>query len=156
MIRSRPVIARIRWTASMVASVPELANRHSVLGRLGEVRAARDLPLHRLDDRRVTVPGEAHAVTAVQVHVLVAVDVVDLGATAVAEPDRLRDGDLPARGDPAGQRLARPGGHPPRLRLALGENSFLFGDDALEVCRQPHGAVLRAGHDASWLTECSV
>ena len=28
-IRDRPVMARIRWTASMVASVPELAKRHS-------------------------------------------------------------------------------------------------------------------------------
>src|SRR5262249_56145388 len=96
--------------------------------------------------------GEAHAVPAVQVHVLVAVDVVDLGAAAVAEPDRLRDGDLPARGDPAGQRLARPGGHPPRVRLALSENPFLFGDDAFEGCRQPHGAVLPAPHHSSSLT----
>ncbi len=95
----------------MVASVPELANRHSgwpnrrgqftgnhhrVLGRLGEVRAPGDLAGHRRDDRRVCVPGQAHAVAAVQVHVLVAVDVIDLGAAAVAEPDRLRRGDLPA------------------------------------------------------------
>src|SRR5260370_512513 len=93
--------------------------------------------------------GVAAAFPAVQFYVLVAVAVVDLGAAAVAEPDGLRDGDLPARGDPAGQRLARSGGHPPRLRLALGENPFLFGDDEFKVCRQPHGAVLRAGHDAS-------
>ncbi len=126
-----------------------VGNRHGVLRRLGEVRAAGDLVPHCPDDRRVAVPGQAHAVPAVQVYVLVAVDVVDLGAAAVAEPDRLRDGDLPARGDPAGQRLARSGGHPPRLRLALGENPFLFGDDEFKVCRQPHGAVLRAGHDAS-------
>jgi hypothetical protein len=84
----------------MVASVPEFANRHrghgdGVLRRLGEVGAALDLGLDRPDDGGVGVPGEGRAVAAVQVHVLVAVGVVDLAAGAVAEPDRLRLGDLP-------------------------------------------------------------
>jgi hypothetical protein len=64
--------------------------------RLGEVRAQRHLAADRLDDRRVGVAGQRGAVPAVQVDVLVAVHVVDLGALAVAEPDRLRAGDLPA------------------------------------------------------------
>src|SRR5215471_14062332 len=126
MIRSRPVIARIRWTASMVASVPELPNR--------------------LDDRGVRVPGQPHAVAAVQVHVLVAVDVIDLGTEAVAKPDRLWRGDLPARRHPAGQRPGRQGGRLPRPWLAFGEDSLLLGDDLGEVGWQSHGAVLRAGH----------
>ena len=71
---------------------------------LGEVGAERGLGANRLHDRGVAVPGQRHAVPAVQVDVLVAVDVVDLGALAVAEPDRLRPGDLPAGGDPAGER----------------------------------------------------
>ncbi len=101
----------------MVASVPELANRHCGrpnlarqfcggrdrgLGRLGEMRAALDLGPDCLDDGRVAVTGERDAVAAVQVDVLVAVDVVELGALAVAEPDRLRPGDLPAGHDAAG------------------------------------------------------
>ena len=109
----------------MVASVPELRepplrqaepagellrDRQRVLGGLGEVGAAGDLAADRLDDRRVRVPGQRDAVAAVQVDVLVAVDVVELGAAAVAEPDRLRAGDLPARGHAAGQRAPRPGG----------------------------------------------
>ncbi|MFN8189860.1 MAG: hypothetical protein U0R78_05335 [Nocardioidaceae bacterium] len=63
MIRLAAVAARIRWTASMVASVPELANRHSGdsrwrllgdddrLGGLGEVGAARDAVLDGADRR---------------------------------------------------------------------------------------------------------
>jgi hypothetical protein len=53
------------------------------------------------------VPGDRGAVAAVHVDVLGAVDVVELGALAVAEPDRLRLGDLPVGGGPAGQH--RPG-----------------------------------------------
>ena len=78
-------MARIRWTASIVASVPELLKRHSgqpeapaellghddrVLGRLGEVGAERHPALHRLDDGRVGVADHHHAVAAVQVDVL--------------------------------------------------------------------------------------
>src|SRR5262249_54175375 len=125
MIRSRPVTARIRWTASIVASVPELAKRHS--GRpnrrvsssattrasvLGWAEGGAPAPgvAARLDDRRVGGPGQGHPVPAVQVHVLIAVDVVDLGPPAMAEPDRLRLGDLPARGDTARQGVLRTAG----------------------------------------------
>ena len=66
---------------------------------------------HGLRDGRVGVAGQGGAVAAVQVDVLVAVDVLDLRAAAVAQPDRLRRGDLPARGDTAGEVVwpARPG-----------------------------------------------
>ena len=57
----------------------------------------------RRDDGRVGVAGERDAVAAVQVDVLGAVDVVQLGAGAVAEPDRLRRGDLPVRRGAAGE-----------------------------------------------------
>ena len=95
MIWSRPVMARIRWMASIVASVPELLKRHKrqaeparqlacdddrVVGRLGEVRALRDAALHRLDDVGVGVAGDHHAVAAVQIDVLGAVDVPDLAS----------------------------------------------------------------------------
>src|SRR6478672_9363376 len=58
-----------------------------------------------LRDRRVGVAGQGGAVAAVQVDVLVAVDIPDLRAAAAAEPDRLRHGDLPAGGDAAGEVL---------------------------------------------------
>src|SRR6185312_12572628 len=89
-----------------------LAHRHRAAGRLGKVRAQAHLAVHGLHDGRVRVAGQRRAVPAVQVHVLVAVHVVDLGTAAVAEPDRLGDGDLPAGGDPARQAVAGPAGHP--------------------------------------------
>src|SRR5215813_15203126 len=58
-------------------------DRHGVRGGLGEMGAAGDLAAYRLDDGGVRVPGQPHAVAAVQVHVLVAVDVIDLGTEAV-------------------------------------------------------------------------
>jgi hypothetical protein len=73
--------------------------------RLGEVGAPGDLGFDGFGDGGVGVTGQGGAVAAVQVHVLVAVDVIDLRALAVAEPDRLRRGDLPARGDTARQVL---------------------------------------------------
>src|SRR5580693_8394534 len=82
--------------------------RDGVRGRLGKMGTAADLGRYGFLDGRVAVAGQGGAVAAVQVHVLVAVDVVDLRAVAVAEPDRLRRGDLPAGGDAAGQVL--PGG----------------------------------------------
>jgi len=60
------------------------------------------------------VAGQGGAVAAVQVDVLVAVDVPDLRAAAVTQPDRLRRGDLPAGSDAAGEvlfgLLGQPGG----------------------------------------------
>ena len=93
---------------------------------------ASDLRPDRLDDGRMRVSGQAGAVAAVQVDVLVAVDVEDLGAGAVAEPDRLGRGDLPARGDPAGQRVVGPLPHGPGAGLALDEGPFLAGDELVE------------------------
>ena len=73
-----------------------LGDEDRAAGRLGEVRAQRGLAADGLDDGRVAVPGERGPVPAVQVDVLVPVHVVDLGPLAVAEPDRLAAGDLPA------------------------------------------------------------
>ncbi len=67
-----------------------------IASRLGEVRAAGDLVLDRGHDRRVPVASQRDPVSAVHVDVLVAVDVVELRSAAVAEPDGLRAGDLPA------------------------------------------------------------
>ncbi len=120
-----------------------LGHDHRVLGRLGEVRAEPGLRADRLDHGRVRVPGQRGAVPAVQVDVLVAVDVVDLGAAAVAQPDRLRDGDLPAGRHPAGQRPAGPGGHPRRPGLPPQEDLLLLGDDVRELLVSAgHGALL--------------
>ena len=155
-MRSRPVTALMRWTASIVASVPELQKRQSgwpkaccellgdddrVLGRLGEVRASADLGPHRLDDRRMGVPGEAGAVAAVQVDVLGPVDVVDLGAGPVAQPDGLRARDLPARGHPAGERAPGPRDELARPGLAIEEERLLLGHDRVE----PRGEILGGG-----------
>ena len=47
------------------------------------------LGAHGLDDRRMGVAGQARSVSAVEVDVLSAVDVVDLGPGPVTQPDRL-------------------------------------------------------------------
>src|SRR5262249_27599638 len=130
-------------------------------GGWGEGGAGADVAGPGVDDGGGGVAGKTGAVPAVQVDVLVAVDVVDLGAAAMAEPDRLRGGDLPARGDAARQRAPRPGGHAGRLRLALGEDPLLLGDDTPQINGRPRRevrcravlpaarrAVLLAGHDA--------
>ena len=114
-----------------------LAHGDRAARRLGEVRAQADLAAHRLHHGRVRVAGQCRAVPAVQVDVLVAVHVVDLGTLAVAEPDRLRDGDLPAGGDAASQAVAGQAGHPGGLRLPLDEDLFLLGDDVLEIGGRP-------------------
>src|SRR5438132_1609726 len=76
-----------------------------------------------------------HAVPAVEIDVLVAVDVVDLRSLPMADPDRLRPRDLPAGRHAAGERSdrARPEGS--RLRLALDEGALLLLDQVL----QPRG-----------------
>ena len=143
-----------------MASVPELPKRHSGRpNRRGELARrrrsassvgwakcvpARDPVADRRDDRRVGVAGQRDAVAAVQVGVLVAVDVVQLGARAVAEPDRVRLGDLPAGGGAAGERAASPGGHPARSGCRRQEVSLLLGDDFLELLALVPGAVLGA------------
>ena len=80
-----------------------LGDHDGVRGGLGEMGPLPGLVGYRFLDGRVGVAGQGSAVAAVQVDVLVAVDVPDLRAAAVAQPDRLRRGDLPARGDTAGE-----------------------------------------------------
>src|SRR5204862_1366400 len=116
---------------------------------LGEVGAPPGLGADRLDHGRMRVPGQGRPVAAVQVDVLVAVDVVDHAAAAVAQPDWLRHRDLPAGRDAAGQRAASPGRHPCGLRLPPQEDLLLLGDDVPELlvpgfALRALGAVLRA------------
>src|SRR5215470_16651781 len=103
-----------------------LGDGQRVAGRLGEVRAAGDLVLDRGHDCRVCVPGHGRAVAAVHVDVFIAVDVIDLRACAVAEPDRLRARDLPVRGHTAGQCLTCFDGHAGGGGLAVDEDTFLL------------------------------
>ena len=77
-------------------------------------------------------PDQRDAVAAVQVDVLRAVDVVDLRPAPVAEPDRLRLGDLPARGGAARERPAGPGAERGRRRLPPQEQVLLLGDDRVQ------------------------
>jgi len=105
----------------MVASVPELAKRHSgkakrrasspaiqnrVLGGLGEVRAPAHLTADRLDDRGMGVAGDRGAIAAVHVDVFGAVDVVHLRPAPWLIHHGLGLGDLPVRCGAAGKVLA--------------------------------------------------
>jgi len=99
------------------------------------------------DDGRVGVAGQRGAVSAMQVDVLVAVDVVHLGAGAVAEPDWLWLGDLPVGCYPAGEHAAGMGGHLGGLGLAPREDGLLFcgesfDDGGLAVGLGAHRALL--------------
>src|SRR4051794_41773845 len=79
------------------------------------------------------VTDEHHAVAAVHVDVLVAVDVVHLRAFAVAQPDGLRCRDLPARRGAAGEHLAPAPDELTAARLAGEEGLFLGGDQLLQA-----------------------
>src|ERR1022692_3270562 len=143
-----------------------LGDDERVWRRLGEVRAETDLAADGRHDRRMAVPSQRRAVSSGQVDVLVAVHVVDLGALAVAEPDRLRAGALPAGGHAAGQRMTGPAGHPARFRLPPDEDFLLLVDDVPKVdrglgpraCGRPDRRDLVGGHCVllTRLTECSV
>ena len=139
--------------AGQAEAVGEFAGHgDGVRGRLGEVGASAYLSCDGLLDVGMGVAGQGGAVAAVQVDVLVAVDVVDLRAVAVAEPDRLGRGDLPARGHAAGQVLLGGIGEVCGVRLAADEDLFLRRDDLLEggVSEGAAGAlgpVLGAGRD---------
>jgi hypothetical protein len=110
-----------------------LCHRDRVRGRLGEVGAVLGLAGYGPGDGRVGVAGQGGAVAAVQVDVLVAVDIPDLRAAAVTQPDRLRRGDLPARGDAAGEVPLGLLGHSGRGGLAADEDLLLLRDDLFEL-----------------------
>ena len=112
-----------------------------VLGGLGEVRAAPDLLADRGDDRRMCMSRNGSAVAAVHVDVLGAVDVVDLGARAVAHPDRLRLGDLPVGRGATGEVLARQRDEFGAARLAAKEHPFLVGDQIIHDDRTLGSAI---------------
>ena len=130
-----------RGLGARVAEPPErqaepsrelLRDDDGVLGRLREVGAARDPLADRTHDRRVRVTHQRDAVAAVQVDVLRPVDVVDLGARAVGQPDRLRLGDLPVRRRPAGERPAGPGDELGGPWLPAQEDRLLLGDPGVQ------------------------
>src|SRR5690242_11886414 len=108
-------------------------HRDGVRGGLGEVGAVGGLLGYCLRDRRVGVAGQRGAVAAVQVDVLVAVDVPDLRAEAPAQPDRLRGGDLPAGGDTSGEVLLGLLGEAVGLGLAADEDFLLLRDDLFQL-----------------------
>ena len=108
-------------------------HRDGVRGGLGEVGAVGGLLGYCLRDRRVGVAGQRGAVAAVQVDVLVAVDVPDLRAEAPAQPDRLRRGDLPAGGDTSGEVLLGLLGEAVGLGLAADEDFLLLRDDLFQL-----------------------
>ena len=103
-----------------------------VVGRLGEVRALRDPTLHGLDDRRVGMAGDHHAVATVQVDVLGAVDVPHVTAAAVADPHRSRAGDHPVRGRAAGEHLGGLLTSCDRLGHTGQEAAFLLVDQRID------------------------
>ena len=73
------------------------AHRDQILGRLREMGSARHLASDRaLMTGGMGVSDQRGPEPAVHVDVFVAVDVVQLGALPVAEPDGLRPRDLPA------------------------------------------------------------
>jgi hypothetical protein len=88
------------------------------------------------------VTGQSGPVATVEVDVLVAVDVEDLGSGSVADPHGLGRGDLPARRDPSGQRPTGPLAELARTGLALHEGEFLTGDHLVQ-CRR---GLPRSGH----------
>ena len=144
----------------MVASVPELreppqrlaeplgevlGHDDRVLGRLREVGAAGDPLLTAATIAGWACPASDDAVPAVEVGVLAAVDVVDLRALAVADPHRLRLGDLPVGGGAAGQ-AAGPVAEGAALRLAGDERVGLLRDHGVELVGQHGGG---GGHRRS-------
>ena len=121
MILSRPVAARATRIASIVASVPEFTNRicshwnreqiSSASATVVSVVTAKWIAvvgrlLDRLDDLRVGVPDHVDAEPAVEVGVLGAVDVADLGALAVLEVHGVGVARLEVRDHAAGQRTS--------------------------------------------------
>ena len=113
--------------------------------------------LHGRDDRRVGVAGEHGAEAAVEVDVLGAVDVRDLGALAVVDPDGPGRGVLPGRRHAAGQGAASFVHDRGRGRGAVQQGRFLLGDEAVDDgqfgfgCRRSRSSVsscCREGHTA--------
>ena len=120
---SRPVAARAMRMASIVASVPELANRtwssskrrqsSSASATVTGVGAAKWVPVggrvgDGLDDLGMGVADDAHAEPAVEVGVLVAVDVPHLRAEAALDVDRVGIAGLERRRHAEGHRARGP------------------------------------------------
>ena len=119
---SRPVAARATRIALIVASVPEFAKRtcsswnrrhsSSANSTVSSVGAAKCVPVcaarvDRLGDLRVRVADDHAAEAAVGVDVLVAVDVPDVRAAALAQVDRVGVAGLERRADAERQAVQR-------------------------------------------------
>jgi hypothetical protein len=88
------------------------------------------LPLDRLDDLRVSVPGDHRAVAEMEIDVLVAVDVPDAAALPAVDVDRVWRRILPARRDATGDGSGRD--------LLVGDGREMLGLElALLVLDQP-------------------
>jgi len=131
----------------MVASVPELVKRHKgrpkrfpsssatmIASSVGwaKLGAPDDPAAHSLDDRRVSMPGQARTVAAVHVNVFGTVDVVYLRADAMTDPHCLRAGYLPARGHPTCKGADCTLAQLPGPGLAVEEDLLLLGDDDVQ------------------------
>jgi hypothetical protein len=114
---------------------------------LGEMGAPAHLTLHGVDHGRMTMAGQTGAVATVEIDVLVAVDVEDLGPRPVAQPHGLGGGDLPARGDAAGQCPRGPSAQFGRAGLTGHEGLSLPADEVVESARDGRGKDGFYGHD---------
>ncbi len=105
-----------------------LGDHDGILGGLREVRAEPHSTLDRIDDGRMGMADDHHAIAGMQIHILHAIDVVHLRAVAMAEPHGARPGDHPARGRSARERTSGPLRPRRRVRLAAEEAVLLPGD----------------------------
>ena len=131
-----------------------LADDDRILGRRGEVRPEPDPVGDGLRDHVVRVALHHRAEAVVEVEVLVAVDVPDLGALAVGEVDRPRIARLVRRGDAAGEALLGAGVEVPR---ALGSRIELRGlalGQLLDSSRDRSRRVLWSPCDCSLIVGC--
>src|ERR1700682_3508653 len=95
------------------------------------------------------MPDGAHSISAVQVDVFDAVGIDDLRAFAATDPEGLGTRDLPARGHPAGERVAGASRQAARAGLALHEQRFLLGDQLVKTLVGLGGGCSLARH--RWL-----
>ena len=103
-----------------------------VLGRLGEVGAQRHPPLHGLDHGRMRVADDVHAVAAVHVDVLGAVDVPHASTEAAVDPHRHRTRAGPTGRHAAGHAALGPLPHRERPGHAGHERGLLALDQLVE------------------------
>ena len=118
----------------------ELLGDHRVVGhRLGEMGAARELPLHRGDHGGMGMPDQHHPEAVVEVDVLVAVHVPYPAALTPVDEHRLGWLALKGAGDPTGDVLGRGAPHLERTGAMSAERRLFPGDQV------PHAGLGRRG-----------